>query len=338
MPGPDLDLFTTPLPDHLHCPVCFGAAYPPVIACSSEHILCSGCVVLMRQGGVPPECPTCREVMPAAFKISLGFKRAVESYSYKCEMGQCEWVGSVGDVEQHLQNSCDYRLVECSTCALKTPAKHLAAHARECPEAFIFCPRGGMACTGATAVSRDGTFRRRELPEHDKVCSMFRCSHGCHTYTTAANLSAHEKGCAWSRSRIEELERKLALSELQLARSQKQLKQAQSVGEAGPGPATARARARALERGDDDDVVVEEQPKRKRVRYASGPDVLTLGSSDDDNDDGRARNQSEASRTSRRRPKSLFALVSGFASDSRRGQRHLADSPKRKPKEELLID
>jgi len=80
MSGPDLDLFTAPLPDHLHCPVCLGAAYPPVVVCSSEHIICHACLLDMIRKGVAKHCPTCRELMPASLKVSPGFKRAVESY------------------------------------------------------------------------------------------------------------------------------------------------------------------------------------------------------------------------------------------------------------------
>lgn len=84
MTGPDLDQFTAPLPDHLHCPVCLGAAYPPVVACSREHIVCRGCLVSMCQKNPRPLCPTCREHVPVVTKVSPGFKRAIESYRCAC--------------------------------------------------------------------------------------------------------------------------------------------------------------------------------------------------------------------------------------------------------------
>ena len=78
--GRDLDRFAVVLPDYLHCPVCLGAAYPPVTSCSSDHIVCQSCVDEMRQADRPAQCPTCREVMPVQLKVSLGFKRAMERY------------------------------------------------------------------------------------------------------------------------------------------------------------------------------------------------------------------------------------------------------------------
>ncbi|KPV76784.1 uncharacterized protein RHOBADRAFT_51778 [Rhodotorula graminis WP1] len=307
MTGPDLDQFTAVLPDHLHCPVCLGAAYPPVVACSREHIVCHGCLESMCKKGLQPLCPTCREPVPATLKISPGFTRAIESYSYKCDKGQCKWVGSVGDVPQHLKDSCKYREVEC-LCSAKYLVKDRAAHGVECPLTSLFCPRGGKACSG---VTRSGMFLRRDLAAHEKVCTMYKCPYNCNTYTTAANLVAHQKSCSALRLRIKSLERKLAISE-DLVRTYQELGKKRHAVQKG-------AQGRAPEGSGDDDVVVEEQgpAKRKRVRQASALEIMTLESSD--GDDLEARVPGEAMGRSGRRRAAFGTRGRRASSGNRKG-------------------
>ncbi|GAA5902435.1 hypothetical protein JCM8208_006888 [Rhodotorula glutinis] len=272
--GRELDRFAGPVPDYLHCPVCLGAAYPPVVCCSSDHLVCQSCIGEMRQSDRPAVCPTCREVMAVQLKISLGFKRAIERYGYMCDREGCAWVGSVMDLEQHLENSCEYRKINCKLCAELILAKDLIAHGHSCPEVFIVCPRGGKECSGIQATGGHGLFRRRELHLHDRVCAMFRCRVGCHTYTLLINREAHESECAWSRSRISHLEEQLAQTRAALALERAGAQEA------------ARAQAQA-------GIAVEGQKKRaegaagqsppKRQRGARTPEVLEL---DSDNENG----------------------------------------------------
>ncbi|GAA5846534.1 hypothetical protein JCM9279_006729 [Rhodotorula babjevae] len=284
--GRDLDRFAVPIPDYLHCPVCLGAAYPPIVSCSSDHIVCRACVGEMRQSDRPAQCPTCREVMPVQLKVSLGFKRAIERYGYTCEREGCDWVGSVNDLEQHLENSCEYRKIDCDLCKYRILAKDRVSHDQECPELFIVCPRGGKECSGVQASGGPGMFRRRQLPQHDKVCAMFKCRVGCHTYTLLANRDAHESECAWQRSRISHLEQKLVRAEEQLVQAGLALELQRAAAEA-----AARARAQAQagaaaegreKRGEVEPVGGQQSPT-KRHRGARTPEVIEL---DSENENG----------------------------------------------------
>ncbi|GAA5933356.1 hypothetical protein JCM3775_000664 [Rhodotorula graminis] len=258
--GRELDRFAVSLPDYLHCPVCLGAAYPPIVSCRSDHIVCQECIDEMRQDERPAQCPSCREVMPVHTKVSLGFKRAIERYGYKCEREGCEWVGSVGDLAQHLENSCEYRKIDCPLCKYGILAKDRIAHVHDCPEVLIVCPRGGRECSGIQASGGHGLFRRRELPEHDKVCAMFRCRVGCHTYTLLTNREPHESECAWSRARIATLEQKLVRAQEQIAETRATLELRLA--------AEQQAGSVAVERQDEQDegerAVGQSPPKRPR--------------------------------------------------------------------------
>jgi hypothetical protein len=78
--GVDLGRFVDKeVPQHLRCPACFEAAYPPVLVCWSEHALCRQCA----DHFVTNEsyaCPTCRQGMVFPLKPSLFIKRAIEAY------------------------------------------------------------------------------------------------------------------------------------------------------------------------------------------------------------------------------------------------------------------
>ncbi|BGP45188.1 hypothetical protein JCM10450v2_001005 [Rhodotorula kratochvilovae] len=296
--GKDLDRFTTPLPDHLHCPVCLAAAYPPIAVCSAEHILCQGCVGDIFTTEQAPNCPTCRERMPPQLKVAQGFKRAIEGYSYNCEHDECSWVGSVGDEAQHLACSCECRLVPCPHCATAVRAKDIEAHvAAICPEAFVLCPRGLGACS--TSVRGNGALmRRRELQAHEAVCAMFTCRiPGCPTRTTALNLPVHEKACASLISRLAQMERELKQPKADLAAARATVERSSSVErkrrdgvrETGRGAAAAKEVL----------VLDKDEPAastRRRKRPRASLQVVELSSSDSEEPDKKDAQSMQAER------------------------------------------
>ncbi|BGP45184.1 hypothetical protein JCM10450v2_001001 [Rhodotorula kratochvilovae] len=258
--GKDLDLFTTPLPDHLHCPVCLAAAYPPIAVCSAEHILCQSCVGDIFTTEQAPNCPTCRERMPPQLKVAQGFKRAIEGYSYKCEHDSCSWVGSVGDEAQHLACSCEYRIINCKLCATPLRAKDQDAHLD----------------ASATVL-----MQRRELQAHEAVCAMFPCRvPDCPTRTVALNLPMHEKECLAQRKRIAQLEN-------QLAHVQGVLVMARAAVDS----LSVKRNMPTLE-NKDKRIPTAARPSgvvgrmRKRQRKSRTPEILELSSSDSEDDEG----------------------------------------------------
>ncbi|BGP45195.1 hypothetical protein JCM10450v2_001012 [Rhodotorula kratochvilovae] len=190
--GKDLERFTVPLPDHLHCPVCLAAAYPPIAVCSAEHILCQSCITALFAATPAPSCPACREMMPPQLKASPGLKRAIEGYNYKCFRGGCDWVGTV-DLEEAHNSVCPYRMVDCALCEQPYQANQKAAHEAECPSVLLDCPRGGRDCGG---TKNGGRRKRCNMRNHDRHCTQYKCSvPGCETRTTTLNLCTHEPAC-----------------------------------------------------------------------------------------------------------------------------------------------
>lgn len=91
----------------------------------------------------------------------------------------------------------------------------------------------------------------------------------------------------------------------------------------------------ALEGADDDEVVVQEPLKRKRLRRASGPEVMTLGSSDEDGD---VHASSETPKAQGRRRAAARAAGGRAASGGGAGVRSLAGSPAPAHKKWLLLE
>ncbi|BGO98348.1 hypothetical protein NBRC10513v2_002743 [Rhodotorula toruloides] len=189
--GVDLGRFVDKkVPQHLRCPACLEAAYPPVLVCWSEHALCRQCAVASESYA----CPTCRQGMVFPLKPSLFIKRAIEDYKIKCENDGCSWTGTVVNEKQH-SNSCPFRKVFCKLCDSRYIFSQRDAHLDVCTEKTIDCPQGGRDCGGRSSGGRK---KRRLMQEHlDKECAQWQCRAvpDCKTKTMRANLDEHEKGC-----------------------------------------------------------------------------------------------------------------------------------------------
>ncbi|GAA6005255.1 hypothetical protein JCM10207_002915 [Rhodosporidiobolus poonsookiae] len=246
----DLERFVDPLPEFLHCLLCLDAAYQPVVTCSQEHIICQACYEKLRRAANQQQgCPTCRS--PCTFRESPALRRAIESFKIKCKEKRCSWTGSITDEKTHNVKECSYRPVRCLDCGKTHPFADKAHHHSTCPNVRISCVRGGKDCGG---VTDGGVFRRKDAPQHDTVCTNFRCAvtPGCPTKTTLANRQAHETHCLDTRRRITTLEAELAAAKKALEQRDRAPGQAaEKMVEKGKGKAVA---------GDDEaDVAVKKE-------------------------------------------------------------------------------
>ncbi|BGP37105.1 hypothetical protein JCM10450v2_001013 [Rhodotorula kratochvilovae] len=288
--GKDLERFTTPLPDYLHCAVCLEAAYPPVPYCTSEHMICMACLWGLwdpaEHSDQPrPPCPTCRRPSRDTFCIyvvSPGLQRAIESYGYKCNKRGCTWVGSVGDEAAH-DKTCIGRLESCGYCGERQQKNEMAAHHNVCPECPVNCPRGGRDCGGKRFGGRMGRGDMKE--KHRNECTMYRCrvTPGCPTRTTRANRNDHEVACKSVQEALEkaqneivELRRELRDNKQQAPVAKKAVEQGPLIKGKGKGKELVRRDSLEAEKrdgGDDDseELVILGAPANaaKRIRSAS---------------------------------------------------------------------
>ena len=115
----------------------------------------------------PRVWPTCS----AAYgSLELASPRIVENLPSYCQLRSagCPWVGTHGEVHQHLASSCAYVTVACPECDEEMPRHALAAH----------CSNGG-SCQAASAAPRECPFGCGEkfvgsenMAQHTAECLM----------------------------------------------------------------------------------------------------------------------------------------------------------------------
>ncbi|KAI9826078.1 MAG: hypothetical protein M1832_000527 [Thelocarpon impressellum] len=68
------------------------------------------------------------------------------------------------DLQEHRENECQNRWLECSNCDREILHFHADVHAEDCPELVVRCPGEPIGC--------NFTSRRRELHEHTVTCTF----------------------------------------------------------------------------------------------------------------------------------------------------------------------
>jgi len=117
------------------CPVCLNIPREgPVPCCPRGHLICSGCLEKMKEGG-QRDCPTCRG--PMGEGKSLLAKVLVENIEHRCELKGCKEVVPFKKYKQH-RMECKYRLVLCPgsnlECKEIVPFCEVEHHAATCPD------------------------------------------------------------------------------------------------------------------------------------------------------------------------------------------------------------
>eukprot|EP01111_Echinosteliopsis_oligospora_P012414 TRINITY_DN4240_c0_g1_i4.p1 TRINITY_DN4240_c0_g1~~TRINITY_DN4240_c0_g1_i4.p1 ORF type:complete len:197 (-),score=33.89 TRINITY_DN4240_c0_g1_i4:236-826(-) len=172
---------------------------PVIFPCDAEHIFCETCVATQTK------CPNCREERDGRqLKPLKGVAlRTFNNLQLKCERGCGKWKGTVADMKQHTNTSCEKSAVKCENigcekyynreditthqklcenraencqqCNETMQYKQLTEHNTICPRAIIHCAEGGRNCK---------QYERRNEEQHKKQCEyqIVRCAwqqYGC---------------------------------------------------------------------------------------------------------------------------------------------------------------
>ncbi|GAA6032741.1 hypothetical protein NBRC10512_005176 [Rhodotorula toruloides] len=214
--GVDKERFTTPLPSHLHCGVCFEISYPAVIVCAQEHHVCQPCYTKIEELACKGKCPLCQQAMIEPVRPSILLRRAVDEFTCRNQARGCYWTGSVADEHNHALQ-CDFSYISCAFCKAVCIRHKFSEHHNVCPEVMMVCPQGGRHCG---AMLNGGMRKRREMQAHlDSECGNWKCRavETCETRTKRANLAQHEAVCDAGAKLVIRLEKRLVEQQAEIS-------------------------------------------------------------------------------------------------------------------------
>lgn len=163
-------LFLSPFPDFLSikCPVCLELLLEGhLVSCCGQHF-CQDCIRKVRV------CPTCKAEQFDVMS-DKSHQRAIKSLQVHCVRKDkgCDWNGGLVNLDIHMKNECQYRLVECSNQCGSTIVYHQLEHHQ-----LVICPKRKYKCPYCSRVSTYDDITEK----HINLCPLtpVKCQNGCH--------------------------------------------------------------------------------------------------------------------------------------------------------------
>ncbi len=207
--------FVDKVPEDHQCTICTSILTDPVLTECCGQLFCDGCIKKWLQK--QKTCPHCREANFNNMK-DLRMKRAIDSLKIYCPNRSkgCDKITTLGECNQHLKkclfvevsctkkcgermlrkklqdhedNKCPNRRVQCQYCTLEGIHKEITAksHVDKCVGFPISCPNN----CGHEKI------QRKNLADHQKVCPLepVKCPFfeaGCREIILRNDLAAHK--------------------------------------------------------------------------------------------------------------------------------------------------
>ncbi len=152
------------------CPLCLHVTREPSLtSCCGQHF-CQACIQKIAFYNKP--CPLCKE---SSFTTLLDKKqrRRVLDLKVFCDKKAdgCDWVGGLGELEQHLSEKCQFVSVDCPyNCGEACVRRFLAVHK------IYACPKRPHSCK---YCQLEGTYKY--IHDHLSVCPKYpvECPNEC---------------------------------------------------------------------------------------------------------------------------------------------------------------
>ncbi len=152
------------------CPLCLHVTREPnLTSCCGQHF-CYHCIQIIISNNKP--CPFCKENSFIAILDKKQKRRVLDLKVYCKHKDLCDWMGSLGELEQHLSDKCQYVEANCSyNCGVARLRLYLKTHQR------IACPNRPHSCKHCQL---EGTYQDIEN-NHVPVCPKYpvTCPNEC---------------------------------------------------------------------------------------------------------------------------------------------------------------
>lgn len=158
------------------CVVCKEVPHKPYTGhCGA--LLCLGCLDTAYRH-IPNKCPKCNaiNVTKGFFSPNMQAKILISELKGKCD---CEFIGTLEEIEEHQTKTCPLRIVKCRTCRKEYVANKEEEHMRE--ECIINCDN----CKEMVRVNM--------MAEHAISC-MTKCTF-CNITLLSSTMTEHKETC-----------------------------------------------------------------------------------------------------------------------------------------------
>ncbi|XP_011407490.1 PREDICTED: TNF receptor-associated factor 5-like [Amphimedon queenslandica] len=182
-------------PNEYLCHICTLVARDPQQVTCCYNIYCKSCLDTLKeksQLGQGFICPTCRSSLEGKYFKDGRVERGIKSLKVYCTNTDsgCQWMGTIKDIDTHLNDSCPYQLVPCTNeCGEKIRRSKLKTHLTEnCPERIVNC----QYC------KRKGRYQLITSSSHFDECPdlPIQCSNkGCNEKIPRRSLASHNRTC-----------------------------------------------------------------------------------------------------------------------------------------------
>ncbi len=229
--GYESSIFVVKPSEKFDCPICFNILNDPR-QCLNGHLFCNGCIVdALKKNSA---CPLCKiELNSAILGKSLFVQNAVDdmiticpssevvtesqntcqwsgplhsrvshyelecpNYSIKCPNEGCDFNVLRVDMQNHVENICDFTLNVCMYCTSSTQfiRSDLSSHISICCERPTVCPND----CGEMVSQRDLSQHYLTCDMEIMDCPLFTagiCTENCPKQATKREIKLHTKDC-----------------------------------------------------------------------------------------------------------------------------------------------
>ena len=215
--GYDYEFVDTNLPDEFQCPICTLVPRDVHQASCCGKMFCKSCLDELKRTSTNYKCPNCREDLTNNhFFKDVNTNRKIRNLHIHCTNKKCLWKGSLQDIdnhlstcplqivecsnkcgtqlkrsnlENHLVNKCEKRIVSCEYCHKEDEYKIINGdHNDECTDYPLPCPNNGC---GKKIKRRLITQHRSTCPKEEVDCQYSNV--GCHEKMKREDLPQHNK-------------------------------------------------------------------------------------------------------------------------------------------------
>lgn len=125
--------------DKFQCPIMWGVLNHPVKG-NCGHIFCQKCIYSAFANDRRRRCPVCRQNL-GKLEFDKKIHGEIEKLPVQCVHSECDWLGTLKQLETHLSQECKHEAPKCKLCAktFENIIERDQHQKNQCPFRMITC-------------------------------------------------------------------------------------------------------------------------------------------------------------------------------------------------------